>query len=444
MAQIGRPAGTGRGSTIALANGRFRAQRTVSDEWGNSKRLEAVAATKGKAQAALNAKVKAWTASHVKPSRQRTFKSWADEWIETLETRGSRTKTKKTLALSTVRAYKSTMSNHVAPALGGLQLSAIDVPAVERMLAKIDRPDTSRKALAVLQSCLSDAVHLRLIAENVAMHVTPPKAPRRAETWPTPERLNEIVRDLLADTAPEHAYLPPSGEGTGKRGVRVRHWWRHRSLLAALILTGARPGELLGLRRSHVVLDGDDMYLSLDWQLEEPGWTHGCGGGCGAAKSAACPSRVLALPAGMDYEPLTGTAPDNRGETIDTARVLARPKSDASRREFHAYPDLRAAIELALAEPERWGLVWENRGEPVVEATVRRAWRDLADAFGLDAKSKPYDARHAFIDLLHVKGVPIEIAMSMVGQSSQQVHRGYRTAEKRSASRIGTAMLGSE
>lgn len=48
VSQVGRPAGSGKGSTIRLANGRFRAQRTVSDQWGSTKRIEAVAATKTK------------------------------------------------------------------------------------------------------------------------------------------------------------------------------------------------------------------------------------------------------------------------------------------------------------------------------------------------------------------------------------------------------------
>jgi|GEM_PF-5254420 len=458
MADVGRPAGRSRGSAFLVKTGphagKYRARKTVTDPWGNSQQLEAQAATKGKAQAALDAKVQAWKSSLVKPTRRRTFASWGDEWMTALETRGTRTKTKKPMALSTVRAYRSTMTNHLLPHLGKLALTAIDVPTVERMLATIAAteskskpgtllgPDTARKALAVLQSCLTDAAHLRLVPENVAKHVSPPETPRRAETWATPDRMREAVRALLADAAPENAYTAPSGEGRGRRGVRVRPWWQYRSVLAALILTGARPGELLGLRRSHVQTDDDgEIYLGLSWQLEEPDWKCGCGDGC--AKPVACSQRVMELLPSNEYERIIGTrAGDNLGEPITTARILARPKSDAGDREFHAYPDLRAAIDVALSEPDRWGLVWENRGQPMTEATLRRAWKDLADAFGLGDGSKPYDARHSFIDHLHLQGVPIEIAMSMVGQSSQQVHRGYRTAQKRAATRAGTALLG--
>ncbi|ERG64839.1 hypothetical protein L332_10335 [Agrococcus pavilionensis RW1] len=453
MSQIGRPAGSGKGSTIKLANGRFRAQRTVSDEWGTTKRLEAVAATKTKAQNALDAKVQAWRSSHVKPARRRTFGSWAEEWMSALETRGTRTKTKKPLALSTVRAYRSTMSNHVLPHLEKAALSAIDVPMIERMLAAVAQstskskpgtplgPDTARKALAVLQSCLADAEHLRLVPENVAKQVRPPETPRRAETWATPDRMRDVLDQLLAAEPPPHAFSAPVGEGRGRRGSRVRPWWQYRSVLAALILTGARPGELLGLRRKLVEVDEDgEMYLGLSWQLEEPDWACGCGEACVAA--ANCPKREMELLASSKYDRIIGTrADDNLGLEISTARVLSRPKSDAGNRDFHAYPELRHAIELALAEPARWGLVWENRGQPMTEATLRRAWKDLAVAFDLGAGSKPYDARHSFIDHLHLSGVPIEIAMAMVGQTSQQVHRGYRTAQKRAATRAGTALL---
>ncbi|WP_309104963.1 hypothetical protein [Microbacterium sp.] len=425
----------------------------MTDAWGNSQQLEAQAATKGKAQAALDAKVQAWKSSHVKPAKRQTFATWSENWLSVLETQGTRTKTKKPMALSTVRAYRSTMKNHLIPHLGKLPLSAIDVPTVERMLSAIAAtesksspgallgPDTARKALAVLQSCLTDAAHMRLIPENVARQVSPPEPPRRSETWATPERMREVVRALLAEVAPENAYTEPTGAGRGSRSARPRPWWEFRSVLAVLILTGARPGELLGLRRDHVEIDDDgEMFIGLSWQLEEPDWKCSCGASC--AKPATCSNRVMELLPSNEYARIVGTQPgDNQGEPIATARVLARPKSDAGDREFHAYPDLRAAMELALAQPERWGLVWENRGQPLTESTLRRAWRDLAAAFELGDGSKPYDARHSFIDYLHLRGVPIEIAMSMVGQSSQQVHRGYRTAQKRAATRAGTALL---
>lgn len=453
MSQIGRPAGSGKGSTIKLANGRFRAQRTVSDQWGTTKRLEAVAATKTKAQAALDEKVQAWRASHIKPARRRTFGSWADEWIGTLETRGTRTSTKRPMALSTVRAYRSTLDNHIRPHLAKTPLASIDVPAIEQMLSAIVRtdsktkpgtklgPDTARKALAVLQSCLADAEHLRLIPENPAKQVRPPAAPRRAETWSTPERMREVLKDLLAAEPPPHAFTEATGEGRGRRGPRPRPWWQFRSVLAALLLSGARPGELLGLQRQFVEVDSDgEMYLSFKWQLETPDWMCGCGHACGNA--SRCPQRRLELLESGTYQRIVGTRPGmNAGAEITTARILALPKSEASLREFHAYPELRRAVEIALAEPEQWGLVWENRGQPLTETTLRRAWKDLAQTFDLSTGSKPYDARHSFIDHLHLSGVPIEISMAMVGQSSQQVHRGYRTAQKRAATRVGTAML---
>ena len=77
---------------------------------------------------------------------------------------------------------------------------------------------------------------------------------------------------------------------------------------------------------------------------------------------------------------------------------------------------------------ERWvdnDLVFATRyGTELDAANVRRAFRTVAAAAGLDASEwTPRELRHSFVSLLSSSGVPIEDIAHLVGHASTKRHR---------------------
>jgi integrase len=143
-----------------------------------------------------------------------------------------------TLRPTTLDSYREIVGVHLVPALGGTRLDRLTPGAVQGYLTqklhgkkggddKWEEPPLSpmtvRKHVAVLHKALASAMQWNLLAANVCDRVSKPRPVRyEAQTWDS-----EQVRLFLAEARRSSPY--------------------HVLYLTAL-LTGARQGELLGLR----------------------------------------------------------------------------------------------------------------------------------------------------------------------------------------------------
>lgn len=189
--------------------------------------------TKKEAERALNELIgKVETGSLVERSRQ-TVAEYLGEWLEAIEA---------TIRPATLHSYRRNVTVHVIPRIGGIRLQALDGGHLNdlyrQLLApKADdgaglAPRTVRYVHTILHRAMKDAVRWSRLLRNPTEAADPPKATtgRQIEAWEA---------STLA------AFLDHSREAGD----------RYQSLWTVLATTGARRGEILGLRWQDVDLD---------------------------------------------------------------------------------------------------------------------------------------------------------------------------------------------
>jgi integrase len=210
-----------------------------------------------------------------------------------------------------------------------------------------------------LSGILTLAKRHQLIAFNPVDAVEKPPAKRQRDPYPL--TLAEVRR--LADAAPSADV---------------------RNLILAAAFTGARIGELFGLRWQNVKL--------------EPG------------------GRETALIIEQAYQ----------GEVVD------RPKTPTGRRQIELGPHAAEALRAQHVESSRvnpLGLVF-----PSAEGThqrqsnfTRREWLTTREKAKLPDVTF-HDLRHFFVSHIRNAGLPTSVTEQLVGHSDERTHRGYTHA----------------
>lgn len=146
------------------------------------------------------------------------------------------------LAVTTRRRYHGLVDLHIAPALGTIALRRLEAAELDRFYrALLDKglaPATVRQVHAVLRRALGQAYRWGWVPANVATMATPPKVVRPDITPPS---RGEAVRLI---------------EAAGRWGDGTLGSWLH---VAAT--TGARRGELCGLRWADVDLEHGELLI---------------------------------------------------------------------------------------------------------------------------------------------------------------------------------------
>lgn len=320
-----------------------------------------------------------------------TVSEWLMYWIDHVHI--------EVVRPSTRRSYRRTIINHVIPRIGTRRLDRLSAQDVRRMLADIESSAIARSAHIVLRRALADAIHDRILEHNITDAVHRP-------------RHTPATRDALdaAQVAQLIGYCRAAGDPWTLR-------W------AAALMLGARQGELLGLRWTHVNLDA--AIVAFEWQLQPLPQCHGCGDQradktwpCGRKLGARCHKAKLDIGRGFDHQLLAGHL------------ALTRPKTKAGIREVPICAPLLELFTTAYrnrrtgsANPH--GLVFHrDDGRPLTAAADRRNWHAVLAAAGLPDVTL-HSARVTTATTLKKSGVDEQTRMALLGHVSAAAQRIY-------------------
>lgn len=305
------------------------------------------------------------TGFYVEPSTMR-FDEWLlDHWLPVVATRVKPT---------TLRAYRSSIVHHIVPTLGGIQLRRLTPQILMNLYQELlERghvktgvglaPATVRGVHVVIRKALADAVDAGLLPKNPAEKARAPRAraqPTELRYW-TPQEL--------------------------RRFLEVIDGHRLEVALHLLAMTGARRGEVAGLRWVDVDLDGARITI-----------------------------RQALLNIGREV--LVSSPKSHRGRTIDLDhRTVALLREHLSRQ--------KARGERYLGRDGGEGYVVRGKdGSRINPRSISQAFRWIVDNSDLP-RIRLHDLRHTHASIAVKAGVPIGVVSERLGHASPEftLHR---------------------
>ncbi|MHB8555048.1 MAG: tyrosine-type recombinase/integrase, partial [Candidatus Dormibacteria bacterium] len=209
----------GSGSVGQRADGRWWARYTAHDRDGRPARQVRYGRTRREVEDKLIELLRDRNLALVAARRGRgaTVGEYAERWLTTRSAG---------LRPGTAKRYGELIRQHVIPALGRVPLARLEIAQVNDLLAaKLAdglAPRTVHHVRAVLRTMLNAALREGLTPRNVAALADPPRVPQVERVTLTAEQAQRLVE--------------------------VAHQERDGALWVLALTTGARQGELLGLR----------------------------------------------------------------------------------------------------------------------------------------------------------------------------------------------------
>lgn len=286
---------------------------------------------------------------------------YLDEWLERRLTQ---------LRPHTLRSYRGTIEFHLKPALGMSRLSALDRRTIEQLYEGLVRsggrqgrplkPKTVASIHTVLNGALKDAVLDGLLA------VSPAARARRPRHDP---RQTEIEGDLHVWTVEQAAHFLEEVDDHPQRAL-----WH------LAIGTGARRGEILGLRWCDADLDARVIRIARSLSR--------VGGVTRLLGTKTSSNRTLAI-----------------GDGVVDALARERQAQEARRRA--AGPAWR----------DEWGLVFtDGDGTPLQPERVSYEFRRLVRVLDVPV-IRLHDLRHTHASLLLAQGAPMKLVSERLGHA---------------------------
>lgn len=289
-----------------------------------------------------------------------TLGGYLDDWLERRRT---------WIRPTTVKHYRQLIHRYLKPHLGDVALTALDRRVIERtyghLLVAGGRngrslaPKTVRHCHTTLRRALEDARVDGLIDDNPADQARPPRH--------DPDDIE--IAELQVWTGQQAAAFLAFVDD---------HPWRAVWHLA--LGTGARRGEILGLRWSDVDLEAAEIRIRRALSVVD-----------GVARllgTKTSRSRVLSI-----------------GPTVVDA--LGRQRREQERQQA-----------AATSWDNRWGLVFtDDAGQPIDPYDVTMVFRDLVRRAPVPV-IRLHDLRHCHASLLLAGGVPIKVVSERLGHST--------------------------
>lgn len=287
--------------------------------------------------------------------------AYLDDWLERRRTQ---------LRPTTHHSYRQLIRAYLRPRLGHHRLTDLERPIIERAYAELFArggrhgrslaPKTVQYCHGVLRRALEDAVLDGLLDDNPARSARPPRHD------PADDELDD---DLQVWTGEEAARFLAFVDD---------HPWR--ALWHLALGTGARRGELLGLRWADVDLDAAEVRIR----------------------------RSLSVVDGVAR--LLGTK-TSRSRTLSIGDAVV----SAVRRHRDEQSEIRAA---ASRWEDRWGLMFtEADGGPIDPMRLTNEFRELVRRAPVSV-IRLHDLRHTHASLLLAAGVPIKVVSDRLGHTT--------------------------
>lgn len=337
--------------------------------------------TKREAQRALAALVAKVSEGKI-TSTAKTLGQLLDSWIEHVE---------ESLSPTTVREYRRLTERLIKPDLGRLRLGRVTTKRLDDYYAVLSKerglsPATIRHVHAVFRGAFGQAVRWGIVPMNPAVSASPPKLRQREINPPAIADVKRML-DLADDDDPEYG-----------------------ALLRVLTATGARRGEVCGLRWSD--LDRSTRTLSI--------------------------TRSIASVAGGTVVKDTKTHASRR-IALDDATVAVL---DAQRRRLE---ERARACEVELG-PDGYVFTESAEGaEPLHPDTITGRFTRVRKRAGLDGV-RLHDLRHLHATQLLAAGVPVRTVSGRLGHANAattlNVYAHFLEASDRQAADVIADLLG--
>lgn len=376
--------GKGEGSLFKDSNGYWTVVVELPAHGGERRRKKVRRKSKAEAMKILRELLAERDRTGDMPTRVMTVEQWIEEWFTTIAAKKNRPKT-----LST---YRGLIDREILPTIGAKKLDKLTTTDVRRMLHSITEKGLSSTTAAQVYRILS--VALKYAERNG-------KVPRN-------------VAALVDSPRPAKPHLEALSAAQGIRVLQTAATDPLGSLWAAVLLTGARQGELLGLERDRV---GD--YLDLSWQMQRLTWEHGCGGTCNRKRGADCYKRKVTAAPDWVHRPLHG------------GMWLTRPKSEKGTRAVPLVEPLKSILQRHIEATadlyNPYNLVWfAANGAPIDHSVQSKLWHQLLERAGVP-DVRLHDGRHTTVDLLYEAGASEDTIRDIVGHSTREMTRAYKS-----------------
>lgn len=285
--------------------------------------------------------VQAMTAAKFQPRKaNRTFRDYALDWYERYK--------KPQLGAGHNENYKSMMKVHIPPMIGNKDIADITVADVQDIMDTLKSAFTGKQVKSIINMVMDAA-----IADELYHHPNPTKDKRIH--MPTEKRVREPVSQ--EDLARIMNHLPNMLP-------------EHTSLLAMLIMTGARRGEALGAR-----------WEDIDW----------------------------------------------KNKTIHLQRVVRFQTNQPVVSDIMKTPAANRTISLwdslipYLGEPQETGYIVHKDGQPISERTLRNRWAAMMKELKKIGVT-PFTAhqlRHSYATIAANSGIiPPKVLQGMLGHAN--------------------------
>lgn len=303
---------------------------------------------------------------------------WAEYWMDRIAP--------KKIKPRTLAGYRTVIDGYIIPLLGKKPLDKItaqDVRRLHEVMESTPKDPELRKEKAIPEGTVMLSSTYVLLTHN-ALSVMLDAAVEEGKAKVNPCKI--VTRPTKRALEQSALTLSQMLDLLARLSTR-----KDQALWATYLLTGARRGEIIGLEWDRVT----DV-IDLSWQMQRI-------------------TDITKAPGDFEYRQVKGTL------------YLTRPKSKSGWRVIPLVDPLKSILDLHRQTGDGTGLVFRESDRPWDPDRVTKAWKKLMVDTGLPEDVVLHGARHTTVDLLYAAKVPEDIIQAIVGHSTRQMTRSYRT-----------------
>jgi len=345
--------GNSEGSIYRRKDGRWAASVDFGQGDGRRRRKAFYGKTRLEVAHKLQAAQRALTDGLPLPGQRQTTGDFLEVWLRDSVARKVRPKT--------LQRYQQIVRLHLTPRLGRIPLAKLTPAHVERMMNEAIADGASPRSAchhrAVLRTALGVAMKWGILGRNVASLAGPPHVPERE--------------------------IRPLSRGDARAILEAVRGDRLEALFTVALALGLRQGEALGLRWPDVDLDGGTLTVQRSLQRVDGEW--------------------------LFPEP----------KTARSRRTVPLPGPVIAALRQHRSRQVEERLRLGQAwQGQKWGdLVFtDEAGGPLSGFHVSHRFKALLRVAGLPPM-RYHDLRHGAASLMASQGIPVRIAMEILGHS---------------------------